>query len=265
MKDLARSGITSAFILSFIIAALIVVASLAGILFQSAVYPTQELRESFVPNDVVNLLIGLPILLGSIGSARRGKLIGLLCLPGALFYVVYNYVAYVFAMPISILSLLYLALVVLSAYTLIRIVVSIAANTMQQRWSGTVPARFSKCVDWLWHTFLSARCRRSSQFTCRGRFWCRRRRPGVTPVWIIGGVMLWRHNTFGYVIGLGLLSQASLLFIGLILFMLLQPLLTTKPFDLAGIVRVFLMGLVCFVPFGLYARGVASQETQGGS
>jgi hypothetical protein len=36
------------------------VASLAGVLFQSTVYPIEELRQSFAANDVVNLLIGLP-------------------------------------------------------------------------------------------------------------------------------------------------------------------------------------------------------------
>jgi len=35
----------------------------------------------------------------------------------------------------------------------------------------------------------------------------------ITPAWIIGGVLLWRRKEFGYVIGLGLLFQASMLFI----------------------------------------------------
>jgi hypothetical protein len=35
-------------------------------------------------------MIGLPILRGSMGLARRGKLLGLLLWPGALFYVLYH-------------------------------------------------------------------------------------------------------------------------------------------------------------------------------
>jgi hypothetical protein len=38
-----------------------------------------------VANNVGNLVIGLAILLGAMGLARRGRLIGLLFWPGALF------------------------------------------------------------------------------------------------------------------------------------------------------------------------------------
>jgi len=49
------------------------VISLAGIVFQSSLYASDELRQSFVANDILNLVIGLPFILGSVWSARRGK------------------------------------------------------------------------------------------------------------------------------------------------------------------------------------------------
>jgi len=73
-------------------------ASVAGLMYRTTIYPTDELLRTFVSNDVVNLFIGLPILLGSMWLARRGQLLGLLCWPGALFFVLYNYIVYVFAM-----------------------------------------------------------------------------------------------------------------------------------------------------------------------
>jgi hypothetical protein len=54
---------------SLVVAILVAFLSIAGHLFQEAVYPTEELRQSFVANDVVNLLIGLPILLVSMALA----------------------------------------------------------------------------------------------------------------------------------------------------------------------------------------------------
>jgi len=36
-------------------------------------------------------------------------------------------------------------------------------------------------------------------------------------------------------------------------------LLTTAPFALADVVVVSVMGLICFVPFGLFVRGVVSK------
>ena len=114
-----RRNLTLIYALSFVIAILMAVASLTGLLYRTVVYPTDELLESFVPTDVVNLLIGLPILLGSMGLARRGRLIGLLLWPGALFFVLYNYMVYLFAMPLNVAFLLHLTLVTLSAYTVV--------------------------------------------------------------------------------------------------------------------------------------------------
>ena len=62
--------------------------------------------------------------------------------------------------------------------------------------------------------------------------------------------------------GLGLLFQASMLFIGLIIFLLLQPILTQAPLALVDIVVVFVMGLICFIPFGLFLRGAKGGQTK---
>ena len=78
----------------------------------------------------------------------------------------------------------------------------------------------------------------------------------ITPAWVTGGVLLWQRQAFGYMVGIGLLFQASMLFIALIIFMLLQPLLTTAPLNLVDIVVVSAMGMVCFIPFGLFLRGI---------
>jgi hypothetical protein len=83
----------------------------------------------------------------------------------------------------------------------------------------------------------------------------------LAPASVIGGVLLWRRNPLGYVAGAGLLFQSSMLFIGLIMFLLLQPLLANAPFALADVITVFIMGLICFIPFGLFTRGVVSKES----
>ena len=143
------------------VAILMSIVSLAGIFFQSAIYPTTKLRQSFVPNDVVNLFIGLPILLGSIWLTRNGKLLGLLFLPGALFYVVYNYVAYVIAMPINLMPLAYLVLVVLSAYAMIQVLASIDAKAVQQRLVSAVPIERPSPLRFAW---AAERCAAESRW-----------------------------------------------------------------------------------------------------
>jgi hypothetical protein len=51
-----------------------------------------------------------------------------------------------------------------------------------------------------------------------------------------------------------------MLFIGLIIFLLLQPFLTTAPFVLVDVVVIFIMGMICFIPFALFVRGVVSNH-----
>jgi hypothetical protein len=254
------------YMLSLVVAIFMTVASAAGLLCQPRIYPTDELLQSFVPNDVVNLAIGVPILLGSMWLTRRGKLVGLLFWPGALFYVLYNYIAYLFGMPLNVLFLPYLTLVALSTYTMIGLVASIDGKVVQQRLSGVVPEKvaggvlvgfgvafFLRVIGAIVDALISETAIPATELSVLISDFL------LAPAWVIGGVLLWQRKALGYVSGAGLLSQASMLFVGLIIFLLLQPLLTAAPFALADVIVVFILGLICFIPFGLFVRGVASK------
>ena len=260
-------ALTLSYVFSLVIALIMSVASVAGLLYPTRLYPTDELLQSFVANDVVNLFIGLPILLGSMWLARRGKLIGLLFWPGALFYVLYNYMVYAFALPLNVGLLLSLVLLTLSTYTTIGLVASIDGKEVQRRLSGVVPERLAGGVL----TGLGIAFSLLAIGTMVSHLVSKTPLAGpelalqvsdfiITPAWVIGGILLWRREPLGYVTGAGLLFQASMLFIGLIAFLLLQPLLTDAPFALADIVVTLLLGLICFVPFGLYVRGLVSVD-----
>jgi hypothetical protein len=134
-----KGNITLIYIFSFLAAILMTFASIGRLLYRAGIYPTEELIQSFVPNDVVNLFIGLPILLGSMWLTWRGKLIGLLCWAGALFFVFYNYVAYVFAVPLNWAFLLHLVLMAGSLYTLLGLVSSIDGKAVDN-------SRFQFCI-----------------------------------------------------------------------------------------------------------------------
>jgi hypothetical protein len=95
----------------------------------------------FVGQDALNLVVGLPILLGSLWLARRGALIGLLLWPGALFYVAYDYGYYVLGAPYTVLFLPYIGLVTSSMYAAIAVVIGIDGAAVREQLSGFVPAR----------------------------------------------------------------------------------------------------------------------------
>jgi uncharacterized membrane protein len=64
----------------------------------------------------------------------------------------------------------------------------------------------------------------------------------ITPAWVIGRVLLWRREPLGYVTGLGLLFQASMLFIGLIFVLILRPFITAAQFVPSELLVIFVMG-----------------------
>ena len=139
-------GLTLAYILSFIIAILMTAVSIGGLLFPSAIYLTDELTTTFVPNDVVNLVIGLPILIGSMWLTRHGKLVGLLLWPGALLYFVYNYIAYVVGIPVNFITLAYLVIVLLSAYLVFDLLKNIDKESVHKQLVGIVSEKIAGWV-----------------------------------------------------------------------------------------------------------------------
>jgi TRAP-type C4-dicarboxylate transport system permease small subunit len=138
-----KRGLARSYTFSIISGILMTVMSLAGIVFQSALYSPDELRQSFVTNDILNLAIGLPVVLGSVWFARHGKWIGLLLLPGTLFYIVYNYIAYSVAMSQTFLLLPGLCLVAVSGYAIFLTLSSMDMNSIQTMFQDKVPARFA--------------------------------------------------------------------------------------------------------------------------
>jgi hypothetical protein len=265
-----RCNLTLAYAISLVVAALIAIASVTGLLYQTIIYPTDELLQSFVPNDVVNLFIGLPILLGSMWLARHGKLSGMLLWPGALFYVFYTYIIYVFCMPLNVAFLLHLTLVMLSAYTMIGLVASIDGEAVQHQLTGAVAERvgggvlaglgillFVRVTGIMVNVLISQTPVAAAELALHISDFM------IAPAGVIGGVLLWRREALGYVTGLGLLFQASMLFIGLIFILILRPYMTAAQFVLGDVLAVFVMGMVCFIPFALFVRGASGVIAPG--
>ncbi len=260
-----RGNLKLAYAFSLAIAVITAAVSAAGLISPGAVYPTDEFRRAFIPNDVVSLVIALPILLGSMALAARGRLTGLLLWPGGLLFIFYNYLIYLFCMPLSAIYLGYLALVFASGYAIIGLLSAIDRNAVRERLAGEVHERLcGGILAGLAGLFLL----RAAGIVIDAIV---NRTPiaatilavnlsdlVVSPVWVTGGILLWRRKPLGYAGGLGFLFSLSMLFIGLIAVMILQPFMTATPFDAAGVLVIAVMGLVCFIPFALFLRGVLS-------
>lgn len=255
------------YICSLLIALIMTAASVAGLVYPACVYPSDVLIQTFAANDVVNLAIGVPILVGSMWLAWRGKLVGLLFWPGALMYVLYNSLAYLFGLPMGWVFMSHLVLVSLSAYTSIGLVASVDGAVVQQRLAGAVPERLSGGVLVGMGLLMLLRALGVVGSALIGQTAVPETELPVlisdfltSPAVVIGGVLLWQRRALGYVSGVGLLFQNSMLFIGLVAFLLLQPLFSQAPFALIDVIVVSAMGLICFVPFGLFVRGILARK-----
>jgi hypothetical protein len=258
-----NNDLSKAYSLSVVVAILLTAASLVGLILPSAIYQTDEQLTSFLPNDAINLLLGLPILLVCMWLTKRGKLIGLLCWPGALLYTFYNYIAYIIGMPFGWVSLVFIALVMLCSYLIILLVRNIKWSIVQTSLMGKVSEKFSGGVL----VFFGA----GFFFLALGVITGANTNQATIPMTdvgvavadivlstllFVGGIFLFRRKPLGYVSGMGLLFAASALFIGVVLVVLLQPVLTDAPFVLEDVVVLSGMALVCFIPTGLFMRGV---------
>jgi hypothetical protein len=253
-----KHDLTPIYLSSLAIGVIMAIAALAGLLYQRAIYPADELRRWFVVNDWLNLAVGLPILLGSLWLAHRGMLIGLLCWPGALFYVLYVYLAYVISAPFNVLFLLYLPLVALSAYTLIGLVANMDGDTVRQRISGVVPARTTGgiligfailIIVRQLALMITALLNQRSVTAQEIALWLDDFAV-ASPVLLVVGEQLWRRKALGYVGGAGLLLQYGVLALGLI-----PGMMVAAPIDVVGVVVVFIMAALSFGPFALFVRG----------
>lgn len=256
-------------VLSLLAALLMITLSGLSLAFPEGVYASPEIAETFLANDLVNIIVGLPLFLVSLIYFRREKLIGLLTLPGALIYVVYNYFAYVLGQPLNWFSVLYLLLVVLSGYSLFRLLGSMDHQAVKDRLEGGVAERLT---GWILLIFGLAFIALALSEIIPGIL-----DGSIPPLgekavsvadilvsigWVTGGVLLLRRRAPGYSLGLGLLLAASTLFIGLILFFFFAPLLTGRGFDWIEVLTVFVMGMICFVPTFLFYRGVVRSKKE---
>ncbi len=262
-----KKNINQALNLTLLLAALMGALALLGVLLPGRIYPSEALLETYLTNDLLNLMVGLPILILPVWLIRREVQVGLLCWPGAVLFVLYNALAYLTGLPFGLLPLAHLVIVFLCVFILYEFLRGINGETLQTALAGQVAEGLAGWVLVIFGVLFIARAGfEFSQMLVTGSFG---RTPdlgvliadiAISTCWIWGGVALLRRRPFGYASGLGLLFAGSMLFIGLIAFLILQPLVTEAAFSLTDVVVLAVMGLVCFVPSGLFARGVLSQK-----
>lgn len=250
--------------LSLAVTALMGIGSVVG-LVRPEVYPV-DARDAFVPNDAVNLALGVPALLLAAWQGPRGSLLATLAWPGALGYVVYTYTAYLAGLPFGWLSILSLALVLSSVWGIAAVLRHVDAPGLRDRLGRAVPIRLGGWVAVAFGCVFAIRAAAILTAVPGGA-----QPPAsevgvlvadlvVSAAWVVGGATMVRRRPAGYAVGLGILVLANLLFAGLLMVLLLGPALTGADLAVEDVVVVAAMWPVTLVPGVLFGRGVAASE-----
>jgi hypothetical protein len=130
-------------VLSTLVAALLTISSVVGLIFgQRGLYrPDPGTLPTFIGQDAITLLVGLPLLLGSMWLTSRGSLRDLLVWLGALVYVAYSYAHYLISPEFNVLYLGYIVIVSVSGYCLLYLLLGIDAPAVRSQFSSGTPVR----------------------------------------------------------------------------------------------------------------------------
>ena len=106
-------------------------------------------------NDLVTLMLGLPLLVASFWLARRGSLRGRLLLTGTLGFFLYTYMSMCFGAAYNSFFLVYVALFGLSLYAFILSMMSFDLAALPARFSDRLPRRGIASVFFFTAAFLA--------------------------------------------------------------------------------------------------------------
>jgi hypothetical protein len=252
-------------VLSLLVAALLIVTSVAGLGYgQQGLYtPDPATLPTFLGQDLMTLVAGLPLLLGSVWAARRGSVGGLLLWVGTLFYLAYSYAYYVLNPEFNALYLAYIAIVSASGYGLLALLLSIDAEAVKARFTARTPVRLIGgflavmgalfAVKWM-GSIVSALGAGATPTHVELTVW-----PMdlviALPATFWGGVWLWRRQAWGYVAAGLLLQKMALLGFTLVLNTWLVTLWGRPPDPMVPLYATVGLGGLAGVVF--YLRGLA--------
>jgi hypothetical protein len=217
--------------LSAVIAALMVAASLAGLLIEGLYRDGSWAREAFRGGDLTTLALVVPVLVGSLILSMRGSSRARTVWIGALAYSVYNYTYYVFGAAFNDVFLLHIALLTLSIWATVLAVSSLdvegvaAAFRVRRaaRWIGGFLVAVGAILGGIWALV-------AIRFALTGELMADIPADGIhvvfaidlsllVPALVVAGALLWRRAAVGVVFGvvmtvLGALYQVNLLLSG---------------------------------------------------
>lgn len=257
-----KGNVRTVLIVTYIILAVMIIVSVLGILNGDVIY-SEEIRLSFIATDVANLIIGVPYLIISLVLACNERNLGLILLPGALLYVIYVYLPYVIAVQFGILFILWLILIVLAFYALIFLLTMIDMAILSSRIQEYYPIKWVVCVlaglgtmILVRQTGLIVTALKEGNAVAMTDISLWIDDGLLAPALILMSFLLWRRQAFGYVCSSALLIMYALLSMAVVVIFIYQRVTMGDPMDIAGVIILLIMSLICLGPFLRIIKGM---------
>ncbi len=252
-------------VISVAVCLLFAINSIVNLVWKYSIYPSSDLYNSFLPNDVINLFFGTPILIFSVIRALRGSRLGLIGWTGSLLFVLYNEIACLFAVR-NIYSIIMDAFIVLLG--LIAVVLMLTSLEYQKMLPPSEPVHrpkaYGSILIIMGLVFVVRAIINLVNFANNAVIMPL---PDIginiadliiCSLWIVSGILFFRKSATGCIMGLVSYFHASMLFIALMIFMVIQPVLCRTEFVMADFIVIMIMSLIFLVPFILLVRKAAT-------
>jgi hypothetical protein len=212
-------GLRFAHRLSVVACVLLGVASVGGLLFGGRGLYDQDgaMRSALYAQDVVSLVLAIPLIVAAMRLTRRGSPAGMLIWAGALFYVAYMYFFYVVGVRFNVLFLVYVALESASLFALLALLLHLKPRELAGQFAG-VPVRSTACFligiallfAALWVGDTVRRLAAGETLDPVSRLVFAADLTVLLPACAGAGAMLWRRRPWGYALaGLLLVKTAA--------------------------------------------------------
>jgi hypothetical protein len=191
--------------------AVMVIQALTGLVFQAAYRDIDSIRAAWFGNDWVTLVVAVPLLSVGLTGTARGSTRGLLLWLGLTGYAVYNYTFYLFGAALNAFFLIYIVALVLAVVLLICALSHVDPTRVAASFGATVPVRLiGGSLIFIGVGLASVWIATWAAYVFAGR--ATPVQPEVfrlvaaldlsfmVPALTIGGVLLWRRRSWGYVI-----------------------------------------------------------------
>jgi hypothetical protein len=211
---MSQAKLKTAYVLSSIIAILMLVQSLGGLFLQGLYRDNTFVQSGWYGNDLVTLVVAVPLLIGALIFSIRGSSQAQLLWLGMLDYTLYNYAFYLFGAAFNSFFLIYLALFTLAIYALVFALVNIDVVAISQQFQARTPIQWISGYMVLWAVILGGLwISESLNFIFTNQL------PGIVvatahptnvvaildlslmvPAVFLGAIWLWKRQPWGYVL-----------------------------------------------------------------